>query len=389
MTQTLNDLLTNFSRITQATPVDSQEILDLSARVQMLTESGGLKFDRNPDFFALSKIQGERSYTFLFRNSDGSLKGYGCISITPMLVKGKKQYLGYTSDLRFSPDMEKETKIQFYQFYETLIREFKNIKELNSCEYIISSILDGNAAAKSVMVKKKGQNKGQLIHRPFYSYTSINVIGALPLSSTKTFVQKGSESVKDEILDFLTASEGQEITWTKDEILRRQKNHDFSWEDFLLIRNSRGEIKACCTVLSDFRYRKANVANLTPSIRLSQWVASALGRPKIKENKPLRLGYVSFLKIKEKDLSRRAEILKQFFKAIYKEESRLPKSERFHSITVHEPTSFNMGRRLLKKGFLNVELPATLYQVIHETELKDENKIKKSAKRPDFDIVFH
>ncbi len=389
MEKNFQDLLQNFNRVSLASEKHSQEILELSENIQMQTESGGLKFDRNPDFFALSKIQGEKTYTFLFRNSDNSLTGYGCVSITPMMIKGQKEYLGYTSDLRFSPNMEKETKIQFYQFYELLIKEFKNISELSSCQYIIASILDGNVAAKKVMVDKRGQNKGHLIHRPFYSYSNINVIGSLPLHKINHNIVRAQEKDHEEIINFLTTDSNQNISWTEDEILRRKRVHQFSWSDFLLFRDENHKITACCALLSDYLYRKAKVSQLTLGIKLSQMLAYFLGKPKVTENEPLRLGYISFLKIQSNNLNDRTTYLSQFFNFINCLQRTLPKDERYHSITVHEPSHYNMGKRLLKKGHINVELPATLYQVIHESELREDNQLITQTERPDFDIVFH
>ncbi len=306
-----------------------------------------------------------------------------------MQIKGNKEYLGYTSDLRFSSQIEKETKIQFYKFYETVIKEFKNIDELKSCQYIIASILDGNVPAKKVMVQKKGQNKGHLIHRPFYSYSNINVIGSLSFIQPKNKVELGSELNKEEILEFLTTQQGQNISWTREEILRRQKINGFQWQDFFLLRDQDQKIMACCALLSDYRYRRAQVENLSLGIRLSQVVTSMLGRPRVEENTPLRIGYLSFLKVSEMNLNKRSQILSQFFNAINIKERSLPKKDRFHSITVHEPSHFNMGVRLLKRGHVNIQLPATLYQVIHESDVNEQNLLPIQKQRPDFDVVFH
>ncbi len=384
----LSDLVSQFDRVRLATVADNQRILSFIDDIAMQTKEGGLGIDRNPSFFSLGKAQGDRSFTFLFLNPDQSIGGIGCISITCMQVKGQEQWLGYCSDLKFTRKIDPETRMQFYKFFERLINEFSNIEELERCQYILASIFDGNIAAKKALIAKKTK-KNQVEHRPLYSYENVNILTRLPFPRLKkqSFI-RGSAVGKEKIIEFLTSNpENAEIVWTRQEIERRQKIADFSFDDFIVQLDDQKKIVACGLLLTDSPFRKMRIHRMPSSIKLSQYFTPLLGRPTIKEKVPLKIAYLSFLKIKTQKASERSEIIDGFLGKIFSEERQKARDERFHIINIQEPKQNQLAKSLTRKGYLCNSLASTVYQVTTRDE--DGTALIASQRRLDFDVVFH
>ncbi len=384
----LADLVSQFDRVELATVADNQRILSFIDDIAMQTKEGGLGIDRNPSFFSLGKAQGDHSFTFLFLNPNNSIGGIGCISITCMQVKGKKQWLGYCSDLKFTRKIDPETRRQFYKFFERLINEFSNIEELQSCRYILASIFDGNIAAKKALIAKKTK-KNQVEHRPLYSYENVNILMRLPFPRLKkqSFV-KGSAVGKERIIEFLTSNpENAEIVWTRQEIERRQKIANFSFDDFIVKLDNDDTIVACGLLLSDSPFRKMRIHRMPKSIKLTQYFTPVFGRPTIKEKAPLKIAYLSFLKMKTQEADERSHLIDGFLAEIYSEEKQKARNERFHIVNIQEPKQNHLGKSLTRKGYLCNSLPSTIYQVT--TREPDATALVPGQQRLDFDVVFH
>jgi hypothetical protein len=389
---TLNEFISKYPRVRLANSKDNASILSFFDQVFMETGEGGLGVDRDPDFFALGKAQGEKSFTFLFCNEDDSIGGIGCISIMPMQIEGELQWIAYNCDLKFSPKIEKKTRMAFYLFYESLVAKLSEIEDFNGAKTMFASILDGNTAALKALVTKK-KRLSQLHHQAFYSYENINVLARLPLplrGPSDLQVKRGSEFSQDELIDFLTSNpDGSTITWSREEILRRQRVSGFSFEDFIVVVNGQNEIQGMTLLLTDSEYRQLKVRSMPKVIKYGQIFTSLLGQPRIIEDKPMNIGYLSFVKILSQDVKVRADIYGLFLNEVFRIQSALPKSNRYHVLNFQEPQGHEMSKRLLTKGFLSKGLNSTLYQAVHEKSAIPTKQLPMSQKRVDFDPVFH
>ncbi len=386
---TLSELLSSYSQVRLATAKDNLALLKFVNGIEMRTKDGGLGIDRTPDFFSLTKAQGAHSYTFLFLNSDLTISGIGCISLTQMLIKGEPQWLGYCSDLKFSKQIESETRRQFYHFYESLIRNFSSIDEFKGCEYVISSILDGNQAAKRALVAKESK-KNQLQHRPIYSYENINILARLPLPlfTKPLLVQSGRSVHQDKIIEFLSSNlDDSEMVWSAEEIKRRQQVAGFSFDDFFVHLDERGEIQACGILMSDNQYRKMRVKPMPLSLKLTQMFTGLLGQNTIQESEPIQVGYLSFFKMKSQTTHERAAVIDAFLRMILQSEKLKNKKDRFHIINIQEPAHQGLKVLLQKKGYLLHSFVSTVYQVTSREE--EKFYLKKTQSPLDFDVVFH
>lgn len=388
---TFSQLLDSYPLVQLAQPCDNKDILHFIQNISMKTKDGSLIFDRNPNFFSLTDIQGEKSFVFLFKNKDQTIGGIGCLSITKMTINGEEQYLGYTSDLKLSPKIDRETRIQFYKFYEELSLNFSSLEELKGCRFVINCILDNNTAAIKSLVKANSKKRSQLIHQPIYAYENINIVARLPklkIFKPKFKVLPGEYFKKEEIIDFLTQNFNKsQIQWSREEILRRQEKTQFQWSDFKLITDNQNNIIASSLLLSDNQYRAAKISNPPRSLLLSQKITSLFGMPEIIENEPLRTAYLSFVKTQTTKPKERADLMASMLNT-YFNELRFQET-RFHSITLHEPQTWKMKQRLTKKGFLAVGLNSTIYQVVHQDLQSQDSLNAEVNSRPDFDVVFH
>ncbi len=385
----LQSLVDEFTCVKIANQEDNADILNFIEHISMQTSDGGLGIDRLPNFFSLTRAQGEKSFTFLFLNANKTLGGIGCISLTSMQVKGKTEKLGYCSDLKFSRKIDRQTRIEFYQFYEKLIENFAKIEELDGCQYVLSSILDENVAAKKSIVQKESR-KSKVQSLPVYQYENINVLAKLPfwISNATDEICTGDRVGKEKIIAFLTSNpEGSEVVWTVEEIARRQKVVGFSFDDFLVRLNDLGEIEACTLLLSDYSFRKMRVTSMPWALRMSQILTPILGQPKIRENEPLKVGYLSFLKINKKAAKDRAQVIHSFLQKIFFQQRALARGDRFHLYNVQESIQHKIKTHLSAKGYLCNAFSSTVYQMT--TEPEPPLHLKCQANRLDFDVVFH
>jgi len=393
MSVSLSNLMSKYPSLSLADYTHNNEILNFIAKIPMLTEMGGLSFDRNPDFFALTRAQGEKAFTFLFRNSDQSLAGIGCISLIPMQVNGESSYLGYTSDLRLSPQIEQAVRMDFYRFYEELIHNFQNLSEFNYCQHIFATIFDGNRAARKALVEKKNNSQSQLVHRPFFAYDNINVMGRISGLSKlgKNYkVVKAKSTDEEQIVSFLTHSHNQQgLIWSEAEIRRRLDICALSFEDFLLIRDRSGQIAATCLLMSDQDFRRVKITRMPLAVKVSQLILPLLGQPPVKLKRPLNIGHLCFFKVRSDSDFSRTKVLSSFLTTLFVQLQNVPRSDRFHTITLQEPQRTGLISTLRRKGFLCVALPSTLYQVYHEENARDDVLLSPCLDRPDFDFVFH
>lgn len=384
----LEDLCAAYPNFGVAGPGDNEEILAFLGRVQMRTERGALSARREPDFFALGRAQGERSFTILMRNDDGSIGGIAALSVTRMTVKGKAAQLVYASDLRLADDISRATRLRFHRWYEELALRCAEIEEFGGSPFMVTSVFDENTAAVRALVQKK-KGKREPVYRPIFPYQNINVLGRWPGWRSKRAGAVGllGHGHEAELKDFLCANpEGSAIVWSGEELDRRLAALGLEYGDFLVVRR-RGRICAAALPYSDADFRRLVLKDIGAGVKWVGRLLPLMGKPGFRAGTALRTGFLGFLKVVGENSRDRAELVAVLLGEALRTQRKLPRAQRFHTLTVMDAQANRLERALKRRGFLFTRLPATLYQVVHRKNYRRENLLPaQPRRRPDFDV---
>jgi hypothetical protein len=380
----LRDLCAKYSRFSVAEPGNNVEILAFLIQVSMTTKRGGISALRGPDFFALGRAQGRKSFVVLMRNDDESLGGIAALSVSTMRVKGKTSALVYASDLRLSAGLSRKTRLQFHQWYEELALRCAEIEEFEGSAFMVTSIFDENTAAVRSLVEKK-KAKREPVYRPLFPYQNINVVGRWRRQKTRGVGVSICEDAEELKFFLLSNPEGSEIVWEWDELARKLEVLGLSLNDFLVARIN-GQIVGACLPYTDEAYRRTVLLNVSAGVRWVGRILPLLRKPGFEEGTPLRNGFLGFLKLSAGDSDERADIVSALLSEFSRRQRGLPRRERCHTITVMDAQENKLDQKLKERGFLFTRLPATIYQVVHRKNFQKEKLLHATKRRPDFEV---
>jgi hypothetical protein len=167
------------ARLRVATDNDNAAILDLMADVPM-AGSLVLATRRDPDFFALYRIQRGHQRLWVFGDDGGALKGMGGFLVRDGFLDGAPGRVGYLGDLR-TRGLARE-RLAFPQVYAHL---FARTVEETGCEHFLTGVLADNVAAiralsssSSKSGKRAAQPHYHLVQR--FDMANVHFVGRLP-----------------------------------------------------------------------------------------------------------------------------------------------------------------------------------------------------------------
>ena len=168
------------ARLRAATDDDNAQILELMADVPM---AGGLVLAtrRDPDFFALYRMQRGRQALWVFDAEDGgALKGMGGFLVRDGFLDGAPTRVGYLGDLR-TRGLARE-RLAFPQIYAHL---FDRTVAETGCEHFLTGVLADNVSAIRALSstttkssRRTTQPHYHLLHR--FDMANVHFVGRLP-----------------------------------------------------------------------------------------------------------------------------------------------------------------------------------------------------------------
>jgi len=105
-----------------------------------------ISYEREPDFFHGLETQGTFNQ-IMAAEEEGRIIGFGCRSIRPVFLNGKRINFGYLSGLRSLPESKQKLGV---------VRGYRTLKKLHTdgrCPGYITTIIDGNVEAISTITK--------------------------------------------------------------------------------------------------------------------------------------------------------------------------------------------------------------------------------------------
>lgn len=352
----LADFLAKYQTVHLAGPADQAMIFDVIDRTTL--DSGGLQisFERRPDFFQFLEAQSECSFVFLMMNADRTAHGLAVLSLRPFQTASGVEMVVYGSDLRTTPQLEREPRKQWRQMYADLIQNLHDIQEFGGARRVITAVWNDNALAQRALVKKNPRLGVE--YRPTCEYLAVSVLGRL--WRRKPAVRR-AESARDmEWIRQKLLTAGGAFSWTEAELNRTLKvlNKDFA--DFL-VWAPQGEPRAFCLPVDRLPGRKVILKSIPDSLLWLRRLVKALFGLHFEMGQELRLQLLLFHRDVEAGALRPSGMA--FLHFLMNEERAKPRSERTQIFSVFFWGNEPQAKGFLKSGFIATELGAKLYDV--------------------------
>lgn len=155
---------------------------------------------REPDFFALYRMQKAAAHTYVGDDERGGLVGMATALVRDGWLDGVPSRVGYLGDLRVRFDRGRHFGRFFGELFDTLCAE-------TNCDTYITSILSSNRAAMNALTRRTGRRASQ----PYYSRLQNIEAVSLQLTrartpSTKVTVRSARASDVAQVVELLASA---------------------------------------------------------------------------------------------------------------------------------------------------------------------------------------
>jgi predicted N-acetyltransferase YhbS len=132
-----------------ATEADNEQLLALT-RACPMGGSIALCTERDPNFFALTELQGDPTYVAVAEDGDGQIVGCASLAFRHVYVDGKETPCLYAGDLKVAPAARGTTVVhRLHELLDEAVRELP-------VDLGYTSILAGNSAAEALAGSRRG-----------------------------------------------------------------------------------------------------------------------------------------------------------------------------------------------------------------------------------------
>ncbi len=301
-----------FELATQADDPDLRRLL----RENPITGSISLSFEREPNYFDASAVEGDFHQTIVARESDsGNVIAFGNRSIRALYVNGEIQDVGYMSQLRVNPSYGKGMYLA-----RGLAGGFKKYHELHldgRTPFYIMSVIEDNIPARRLLTSGLYEYPIAREYTRVFTYVIYPVKRKheLPLPSSIRIVH-GNDNYTNDIVTCLNRNNiNKQLAphWTCDSLFL----YNLSPSDFFLVLNE-DHVIGCLACWNQNSFKQTVVRGYNGS--LARWrkainvFSRYIGAPYLPEqNTPLKYSYASHLAIDNDD----PVVFKALLRAMY------------------------------------------------------------------------
>lgn len=350
----LEDLLKEYPRIQLVSPNNSSLLFSIIEKTSLQTSDLHVSFDRTPDFFALLKAQGEKCLVFSFHNSDGEAHGMACLSFREMRHKGQNVWIGYASDLRTSPELEREARVQWRKMYARVIHHASEIEEFGPCLGMVTAVWDDNKMAQKALVSQKKAKDFQYV--PLLKYRSYSIWGRWKVwSKPKSVIRKAH--VYDYGWIQKTLLESDDLCWCENDLERTLNLFNKSYSDFWVLEEN-GKMSAFILDVSQTPFKKLQIKAWPKSLAWAARLLPVFGKRPVRLNETVEMKQLVFFRSCRGDSQAQ---LQDFIHHFWNENLKLKKDEQFHILNIFDWNDQDL--KLFKSGYLSTPIPGALYKV--------------------------
>jgi hypothetical protein len=289
-----------FELATESDDPDLRRLL----RENPIPGSISLSFEREPNYFNASAVEGAFHQTIVARESDsGNVIAFGNRSVRPLFVNGKVQDIGYMSQLRVNPVYGKGMYLA-----RGLASGFRKYRELHGdrrAPFYLMSVIEDNLPARRLLTSGlPGYPHAREYTRLFtYAVYPVRQKRDLPLPSSIQMI-RGDDTYAAAIVDCLNRNHARQQFaphWTCDSLFRS----NLSPADFFLAIDG-DRVVGCLACWDQSAFKQTVVRGYSGSLKRWRKVINFLSRfgsvPYLPEpNTPLRHSYACHLAIDNDD----------------------------------------------------------------------------------------
>ena len=289
-----------FELATQADDADLRRLL----RENPIQGSISLSFEREPNYFDASAVEGDFHQTIVARESDsGNVIAFGNRSIRPLYVNGEIQDIGYMSQLRVNHSYGKGMYLA-----RGLAGGFKKYHELHldgRTPFYIMSVIEDNLPARRLLTSGLSEYPIAREYTRMFTYAIYPVRRKRELSLPSSMqIVRGDDNYTNDIVDCLNRNNARKQLapyWTCDSLFLSS----LSPSDFFLVLDQ-DCIIGCLACWDQNSFKQTVIRGYSGS--LARWrkvinvFSRYIGVPYLPEpNTPLKYSYASHLAMDNDD----------------------------------------------------------------------------------------
>lgn len=136
-----------------------------------------ISIDRQNDFFQHYKLFSDDFVTFTLVNDKNEPKAMATLSFKEAVIEGRKQLIGYASDLRVAPSRE-----AILHWAEQMLPAMIEERDKRHCDYIFSAVAKSYTQIYNAFIRPKTNKRSLPRYYLYRKFKVINVHGILPLA---------------------------------------------------------------------------------------------------------------------------------------------------------------------------------------------------------------
>lgn len=347
---------TRHLHLTVAGPEDNEAICRLFREVHVSGELD-VNQERDPDFFALSRLHHGQAFTVLGRDGDGAACAIGTVISRPGWLDGERIQTGYLCDLRVRPGFRGGPLLARHM---TEILEW--VGQQTGSQVFNTVVFDDNELARKVLMGPSAKRRGQPSYHPMTPFRMTSVQFTRPRRGPRGRVERATAADLPALKQFL-ADQGKARVlgedFTGDLLERRLADWPgFSLGDFFLAKTAGGAIRGCLAPWDTSAVKRTRVLGYHGQML---WVKRVfnLGAPLLRypplppEGECFRFAFLTHLEVADDDPVVLNDLLRAAYAAL--------RPQRLHFMAALVPVGSALEGAFA--GFMVQQTEMTLYAV--------------------------
>jgi hypothetical protein len=287
---------------------DNQRILDYYDTMTMQGGTINLRHKKDPDYFRFNNYESVQHHTFINENADNKVEGLLVLTIRPCYINGRREQVGYFSDLRFVNSKLRKSKFQWKDFADKVLSEGMAIDEFNGCRHYLGSYIATNKIAIKAIKDKSPWSVSDVV-----SHQVVNILGRKPRkfiarcipqkSGLKVTVSQADKNDLQQVMEFLDRQNkvkafGYVFSGKDNELERRLRVwDDFSISSFYVAKNELGKIIGCTALWDPSKGRRIIVDKYPAYLEFLGKGLNLFGKKSLKRGCELKIIYLTHREI--------------------------------------------------------------------------------------------
>lgn len=286
-------------KLIQATERDDEDLKAFFNK-QVLKGVFDYRLERTHSFFDQYKISTDDYQTYLLRDLSGEVQAMASMLFKKAYINDQEQTIGYVTDLRVS-----KSRAATLTWTKEFVPAFENEREKRNCQFIFSELEQFENIAYNTLLRRRTRNTYMPRYHLFRKFYLVAIYGKhffaeKPLTSIK--IEQGRTEDIQPLSNYLQSKSVRRplrYNMNMEEIERRLRTWpNFSIQNFLVARNSRGDIIGCMAPWNNrdvqqviaHKYKRQSFQVFSTSQTLAPFgLARALPKP----GNPFKLKYIT------------------------------------------------------------------------------------------------